>query len=1438
MKQKIYFLIQLILGCLLFQENGFSEGSKEIYIGAYNTWLFMCTDNIGHCNNGGIRTPFATYGCTEPNRLYFSTITNNETVFLGFNASIEAPGNSQNHVVFEIMDTLGNVVYPEINVPTSGTGFITDIGEARVGPEQIYGAAGYTAIDFHPATPGTFYVEFAMRNNITNAFYSGSLDMNLIDVTVQDTVTTLVKPGRLFSKSWQFYENGTHYSGTSYIYSVDSIITSCTCSNMQGGIWVQFCNQWGCQNTGNFPVDRKSTNTQSLLPEYKIFLNNPDSILYPPATTLGQIVPPQPYGIQDCNTGHIVYYVNVDKPGSVEIDLTFGGVYTPRVLTQTVVTGVNQIIWDGLDGTIPVGVPVQNGTSVTFTVKYINGLTNLPFYDIEGNPNGFVVALVNPPGAEPLLYWDDSNIGGSSNFTGCSAPPGGCHTWNNPWGNNRTVNTWWYNVSSTTSPVVIIQFRHSGTLTFVQTPPTLCAGTTGQLFSVNQDPNTDQYHWSYTGTGATIHQVNPSDYFVTVDFAMNATSGNLQVYGTNSNCLAPGPTTSIAVTINPVPVVNPPTPNSICAGVTTNITLTSVPPSTTFSWTSPSPTCSANIVSCPPGQNGINTITDLLNLTNSSPGTVVYHIMSSLNGCTSLPQDFTLTVLPSPVPVITGNNSVCVGSSGNVYSTLPGMTAYTWLVSAGGTITAGSGTNSITVTWNSTGAQSVSVGYTNLSSCPTLIPSVYNITVNPLPSPVIGGPSSVCATSTGNIYSTSAGMSNYQWSISAGGTITSGGSTANNTVTVTWNSPGTQTVSVNFNDANGCAASAPVNYTITVNPLPVPTINGPVSVCLNSSGTYLTEAGMTNYQWLITPDGVITSGIGSNSITILWSTTGAKTITVNYHNANGCTAAVPSVYNVNVNTLPVPSLNGLNNICSGNTTTYNTDVGMNNYQWTVSAGGTITAGGSTADNFVTVTWNVTGAQTVSVNYIMGTGCTAASPTVLNINVKPRPSVTNASNSTICSSGTTNIVLLASLPGTTFTWTPSGSSGNVSGFSPSGGPVITQTLINSGFAVETVDYSVTPTLNGCDGPVADFIVTVDPVADAYFNPNGQTICSGGITNISILSHVAGAVFTWTATGSSGTLGGYGPGSTGTIIQTLTNNGTDPGNVTFAISPSFNSCPGTPSQVIVTVNPLPDVTYTICNDAITTTVAQPFKLRGGLPIGGTYSGTGVNTGSFFPSIAGTGNHIITYSYLNTWGCPATASIVITVVNAPAFICDNTMTDVRDNQQYTTVKIGTQCWMSANLNYGTFISSTQMQRDNCVPEKYCFNNNPANCTSNGGLYQWDEMMQYENVAASQGFCPPGWHIPANNEWITLFNFYISNGFAGAVLKYTGYSGFDAFLSGTRFNNVSWNFNNFATMLWTSTAEGTNKAWAHGMNTYDPSVSFYPSSTTHAFGIRCIKD
>jgi len=105
---------------------------------------------------------------------------------------------------------------------------------------------------------------------------------------------------------------------------------------------------------------------------------------------------------------------------------------------------------------------------------------------------------------------------------------------------------------------------------------------------------------------------------------------------------------------------------------------------------------------------------------------------------------------------------------------------------------------------------------------------------------------------TGNIYTTEAGKSSYLWTVSAGGTITAGGGTGSNTVTVTWNTPGARSVSVNYTDGNGCTAAAPVVYPVTVNALPVPTITGSAAVCVNSTGNvYTTEAAMTGYTWVV-----------------------------------------------------------------------------------------------------------------------------------------------------------------------------------------------------------------------------------------------------------------------------------------------------------------------------------------------------------------------------------------------------------------------------------------------------------------------------------------------------------------------------------------------------------------------------------------------------------
>ena len=88
----------------------------------------------------------------------------------------------------------------------------------------------------------------------------------------------------------------------------------------------------------------------------------------------------------------------------------------------------------------------------------------------------------------------------------------------------------------------------------------------------------------------------------------------------------------------------------------------------------------------------------------------------------------------------------------------------------------------------------------------------------------------------------------------------------------------------------------------------------------------------------------------------------------------------------------------------------------------------------------------------------------------------------------------------------------------------------------------------------------------------------------------------------------------------------------------------------------------------------------------------------------------------------------------------------------QVYNTVQIFSQCWLKENLDVGTMINGLDDMQDNGIMEKYCYNNDITNCEIYGGLYQWDEMMQYVPAEGSQGICPPGWHIPSDEEWKVL--------------------------------------------------------------------------------------
>ena len=290
-----------------------------------------------------------------------------------------------------------------------------------------------------------------------------------------------------------------------------------------------------------------------------------------------------------------------------------------------------------------------------------------------------------------------------------------------------------------------------------------------------------------------------------------------------------------------------------------------------------------------------------------------------------------------------------------------------------------------------------------------------------------------------------------------------------------------------------------------------------------------------------------------------------------------------------------------------------------------------------------------------------------------------------------------------------------------------------------------------------------------------------------------------------------------------------------------------------NAVITVLPSPYVNLTSCNDAVTTTAARPFALKGGVPPGGQYyiDGNLAPGGLLDPAGLTSGNHQLTYSYSGYNSCTgisAPASIAVVPGGLPAS-CPQNITDPRDNRVYRAFKLGSYCWMLTNLDYGTVMNfSSQPQSDNCIPEKYCLPGD-VNCSNYGGLYQWEELMQYQVPGPGQkvqGLCPPEWHVPSQPEWQDLINAVASEtpgeGIAGGFLKDTIPTfGFHALVAGIFYLNYSWAFTSGSpsvTIFWTSATNGPSRAVARGMNTFNYSVSFYPSLKSNAFPVRCVKD
>ena len=236
------------------------------------------------------------------------------------------------------------------------------------------------------------------------------------------------------------------------------------------------------------------------------------------------------------------------------------------------------------------------------------------------------------------------------------------------------------------------------------------------------------------------------------------------------------------------------------------------------------------------------------------------------------------------------------------------------------------------------------------------------------------------------------GSPNYDFRYSidgAGSYQASGLPTASDPFSFTATTSGRYRIIAGSFTANGITGIADT-ASVYISALPAqPTISpadGDPSLTFCAGGNVtLTSSAESSYLW--------STGATTQAITV--DTSGGFTVQVT--NASGCTSIASALKTVTVNPLPVITLNGLAVICQGETAVYTTEDGMTNYSWTISAGGSVSAGGGINDNTVTVIWNpatfppaqvppLPSAQTVSVNYIDANGCSAASDEVLNVDV--------------------------------------------------------------------------------------------------------------------------------------------------------------------------------------------------------------------------------------------------------------------------------------------------------------------------------------------------------------------------------------------------------------------------------------------------------------------
>ncbi|MEY5048582.1 MAG: hypothetical protein RLZZ175_1941 [Bacteroidota bacterium] len=650
------------------------------------------------------------------------------------------------------------------------------------------------------------------------------------------------------------------------------------------------------------------------------------------------------------------------------------------------------------------------------------------------------------------------------------------------------------NCAGTVSGSAVITVNNRPTATISGTTAICIGASTNISVALTGTPN-----WTITYTDGTtpvtVSGITTSPYVISVSPTSTKTYTVTAVNDANCTGTVSG---SAVVTVNTKPTAVISGGATYCIGGTTNLSvaLTGAQP---WSVTYFDGTTSTTVT-------GITASPFVFAVSPTSTKTYTVTAVSDANCTGTFSGSATVTVNPKPTASISGNSTICNGQSANLNVVLTGTPNWN--------ITYTDGTVSTTI--NGITASPYTIAVSPISTKTYTVTAVSDanctgtsftgsaiVTVNPKPTAVISGTTSICSGASTNLSVALTGTPNWTITYTDGTTpVTISGITSSPyliPVTTTTNKTFTLTA---VSDVNCVGTSFTGSAVVSIYPNPTATISGTTAICAGAS-TNLSVALTGNPNWTITyTDGttpVTISGITSSPYIISVSPASTTSYTITAVADANCTGTFSGTAIVTINPKPTATLSGTNAICIGASSNLSVALtGTPNWTITYTDGTTpVTISGITSSPYL-IPVSPTSTKTYSLLTVTDANCSGTFSGTATVTVNPKPTAIISGTTPICIGASTNLsVALTGNQPWTITYTDGTTPVTISGITAS--PYLISVSPTS-----TKTYTLTAVSDvNCVGTsfTGSATVTVNPKPTATITGT-NAICIGASTNLSV------------------------------------------------------------------------------------------------------------------------------------------------------------------------------------------------------------------------------------------------------------------------------------------------------------------------------------------------